>query len=101
MDGFRNNPNVCFEVDESLSDASLFKSVIVWGTVEIIEDEEEMKPYLQKLIDEYRVPVSFGEYMSRPGRNIEKEMAMVRVCVITPKKITGRMMIRIHNKRIK
>ena len=90
MDGIRRNSNVCFEVDESLSDTSMFKSVIMFGTAEIINDKEKMIPYLQKLIDKYRVPEDFDEYMSKPGRNREKEMEAVRICVITPKKITGR-----------
>ena len=90
MDSIRRNPNVCFEVDEALSDASMFKSVIAFGTAEIIDDKKEMVPYLQKLIDKYRVPESFDKYMSKPRRNREKELKAVRICVITPKKITGR-----------
>jgi len=90
MDSIRENPNICFEVDETLSDASMFKSVIAFGTAEIIDDKERMIPYLQKLIDKYRVPESFDTYMSKPSRNREKEMTAVRICVITPKKITGR-----------
>jgi nitroimidazol reductase NimA-like FMN-containing flavoprotein (pyridoxamine 5'-phosphate oxidase superfamily) len=90
MDGVRKNPNVCFEVDESLSDASMYKSVIVFGTAEIITDKEEKIAYLQKLIDKYRVSETFDEYMNKPGRNREKELEAVRICLITPKKITGR-----------
>jgi len=90
MTALRRNANVCFEVDEALSDASMFKSVIVVGTAEIIDDKKEMIPYLQKLIDKYRVPESFDKYMSKPGRNREKELEAAKICVITPKKITGR-----------
>jgi nitroimidazol reductase NimA-like FMN-containing flavoprotein (pyridoxamine 5'-phosphate oxidase superfamily) len=90
MDGIRRNPNVCFEVDEALSDASMFKSVIAFGKAQIIDDKEKMLPYLQKLINKYRVPESFDKYMSKPGRNREKELEAVRICIITPKKITGR-----------
>jgi nitroimidazol reductase NimA-like FMN-containing flavoprotein (pyridoxamine 5'-phosphate oxidase superfamily) len=90
IEGIKKNPNVCFEVDETLSDASMFKSVIIFGTAEIIDDKEEMIPHLQKLIDKYRVPESFNEYMSKPGRNREKELEAVRICLITPKKITSR-----------
>ena len=101
MDGIRRNPEVCFEVDESTSDASMFKSVIARGTAEVIDDYERMIPYLQKLIDKYRVPVGFDEYMSRPGRDLEKEMSIVRVCIIRPKEITGRIMVRIDRSNIK
>jgi len=90
MDGIRRNPKVCFEVDETLSDTSMFKSAIAFGTAEIIDDKERMIPYLQKLIDKYRVPECFDKYMSKPGRNREKELEAVRICVITPEKITGR-----------
>jgi len=90
MDSIKKNPNVCFEVDEALSDASTFKSVITFGTAEIIDDEKKMIPYLQQLINKYRVPETFDKYMSKPGKNREKELKAVRICVITPKKITGR-----------
>jgi nitroimidazol reductase NimA-like FMN-containing flavoprotein (pyridoxamine 5'-phosphate oxidase superfamily) len=90
MTALRHCANVCFEVDEALSDASMFKSIIAFGTAEIISDKAKMIPYLQKLIDKYRVPESFDSYMSKPGRNREKEMKAVRICVITPKKITGK-----------
>ena len=90
MDAIRRNGNVCFEVDEALSDASMFKSVIVFGTAEIICNRERMIPYLQRLIDKYRVPESFDTCMSKPERNREKELEAVRICVITPKKITGK-----------
>jgi nitroimidazol reductase NimA-like FMN-containing flavoprotein (pyridoxamine 5'-phosphate oxidase superfamily) len=40
MDGMRENTDVCFEVDESTSDASMYKSVIARSTVEILEDSE-------------------------------------------------------------
>ena len=95
MRNMAQDPKVCFLVDESLSDGSMYKSVIIRGSVEIIDDEERMLPYLQSLINKYRVPVGFDEYISRPGRSREKEMAVIRVCVITPKEITSRKMIRV------
>jgi nitroimidazol reductase NimA-like FMN-containing flavoprotein (pyridoxamine 5'-phosphate oxidase superfamily) len=95
MKSMARDSNVCFLVDESLSDSSMYKSVIVNGTVEIIDDEERMQPYLQSLIYKYRIPVGFDDYISRPGRSREKEMAVVRICVITPKEITSRKMVRI------
>ena len=90
MTALRRNANVCFEVDEALSDTSMFKSVIVFGKAEIIEDKAKMIPYLQRLIDKYRVPESFDTYMSKPGRNREKELEAARICIITPKKTTGK-----------
>jgi nitroimidazol reductase NimA-like FMN-containing flavoprotein (pyridoxamine 5'-phosphate oxidase superfamily) len=90
MEVIRKNLNVCFEVDEALSDTSMFKSVIVFGTAKIIEDKEEMIPYLQKLIDKYRVPEDFEAYMSKPGRNRDEELEAVRICIITPKEIAGK-----------
>ncbi|MEM2906174.1 MAG: pyridoxamine 5'-phosphate oxidase family protein [Candidatus Bathyarchaeia archaeon] len=90
IEAIRRNPRVCFEVDEALSDASMYKSVIMFGRAEIIDRKEEMIPYLQKLIDKYRVPESFDDYMNKPGKNREKELIAVRICVITPSKVTGR-----------
>jgi nitroimidazol reductase NimA-like FMN-containing flavoprotein (pyridoxamine 5'-phosphate oxidase superfamily) len=94
MEAIRANPKVCFEVDESISDGSLAKSVIIWGQVEVIEEKERMIPYLQKLIDKYRVPVSFSEYMRRGNRNAKEELEQVRICLIHPTKISGRKLIR-------
>jgi hypothetical protein len=93
MDGIKSNRNVCFEVDETISDTTMYKSVILFGTAEIIDDEEKMIPYLQRLIDKYRVPLDFDEYMSKPGKNREKELKAVRICIITPKNITGRKLV--------
>jgi nitroimidazol reductase NimA-like FMN-containing flavoprotein (pyridoxamine 5'-phosphate oxidase superfamily) len=100
MEGIRENPNVFFQVDESLSDVSMYKSVNIRGHTKIIDDEDEMIPYLQALIDKYRVPVSFDEYIGRPGRSRKKEMAVVRIVTITPDEVTGRSMIRINPERI-
>ena len=93
MRAIRRDPNVCFEVDEALSDISMYKSVIVLGTAEIIDDKNKMIPYLQKLIDKYRVPTGFDEYMNDPERNKESELKAVRICLITPKKMTGRKLV--------
>jgi len=98
MRSMARDPNVCFLVDESLSDGSMYKSVIVKGSVEIIDDPERMIPYMQSIINKYRVPVSFDEYISRPGRSREKEMAVVRICVITPTEITSRTMVRARKR---
>lgn len=94
MEAILSHPNVCFEVDESLSDASLAKSVVIMGRAEIIADKKRMIPYLQKLIDKYRAPVSFNEYMSRGNRKLKEELETVRICIISPYRITGRKIIR-------
>jgi nitroimidazol reductase NimA-like FMN-containing flavoprotein (pyridoxamine 5'-phosphate oxidase superfamily) len=90
MSALRGRPRVCFEVDEALSDGSMYKSVVVFGTAEILDEPKAMIPYLQALVDKYRVSASFDEYMAKPGRNRAKELAAVRICVITPTKVTGR-----------
>jgi nitroimidazol reductase NimA-like FMN-containing flavoprotein (pyridoxamine 5'-phosphate oxidase superfamily) len=97
MEAIRANPNVCFEVDESISDGSLAKSVIIWGRVEVIEDKERMIPYLQKLIDKYRVPVPFSEYMVRGSRNVKEELKKVRICLIATHRINGKKVIRTNS----
>ncbi len=90
MDCIRQKESVCFEVDEALSDGSMYKSVIVQGTAQIIKDKDRMLPYLQKLIDKYRVPLEFNQYMRKIGADTEKELEVVRICVITPTSVTGR-----------
>ena len=94
MQAIQANSNVCFEVDESLSDGSLAKSVVILGHAEIIEKKATMLPYLKKLIDKYRVSVSLDEYLSRRNRNVKKELDAVRICLITPHKITGKKIVR-------
>lgn len=101
MESIKRNPHVCFEVDEALSDISMYKSVIILGMVEIIDNKEKMMFYLQKLINKYRVPVSFDEYMSSPLRNREKELDIVRICLIRPTKITSRIMVRLPTAKQK
>ena len=68
--------------------------MILWGRVEVISEKDRMLPYLQKLIDKYRVPVSFGEYMRKGDRNVKEELGAVRICFISPYKITGRKIVR-------
>jgi nitroimidazol reductase NimA-like FMN-containing flavoprotein (pyridoxamine 5'-phosphate oxidase superfamily) len=94
MQAIQANSSVCFEVDESISDGSFAKSVIVFGHAEVIEKKATMLPYLKKLIDKYRVPVSLDKYLSRRDRNIKKELDAVRICLITPYKITGKKIVR-------
>ena len=94
MNAMKKNSNVCFEVDESVSDITMYKSVMVFGNVEIISKKEEMIPYLQILIDKYRMPQSFDSYMK--NRDTEAELKVTRICVIHPTKITGVLFIREH-----
>ena len=51
MRALAESPVVCFEVDESISDCSLAKSVIITGRAEIIKEPKRMIPYLQLLIN--------------------------------------------------
>jgi len=101
MQVLRENPIVCFEVDESLSDASLAKSVIITGRAELMSEPKRMIPYLQMHIDKYRVPRPYGEYASmnhRKEKALEKygkpELEILRICCITPHAMTGRRIAR-------
>lgn len=46
----RKNPNVCFEVDE-MTDFTNWRSVIIFGRYEEIEDEEEKKAVMDAYIN--------------------------------------------------
>ena len=101
MRAIKASPIVCFEVDESLSDASLAKSVIITGRAEIISEPKRMIPYLQLHIDKYRISRPYGEYAAMNNRKEEvlkkygmPELEMVRICCITPHEITGRSIMR-------
>jgi nitroimidazol reductase NimA-like FMN-containing flavoprotein (pyridoxamine 5'-phosphate oxidase superfamily) len=100
----KDHPIVCFEVDESLSDASLAKSVIITGRAEIIAEPKRMIPYLQLLINKFRVPESYGEYASKNNRKetqLKKygkpELEILRICCITPHEMTGRSIVRTNS----
>ncbi len=94
MDALESNPKVCFEVDESLSDGSMYKSVLVFGRAEILKDNAEKIPYLQALINKYRVHEEFDAYINKATRKPEAEMKAVRIVLITPEKITSRQFIK-------
>ncbi|MFX1474902.1 MAG: pyridoxamine 5'-phosphate oxidase family protein [Promethearchaeota archaeon] len=94
MNALQSNPKVCFEVDESLSDGSMYKSVLIYGKAEILKDNAEKIPYLQALINKYRVPEAFADYINKPPRNPQQEMKDVRIVLITPEKITSRQFIK-------
>ena len=104
MSVLKDHPIVCFEVDESLSDASLAKSVIITGRAEIISEPKRMIPYLQMHIDKYRVPRPYGEYANMDNRKekaLEKygrpELEILRICCITPHEMTGRSIVRTNS----
>ena len=97
MRALKENPVVCFEVDESISDCSLAKSVIITGLAEIIKEPKRMIPYLQLLINKYRVPMPYSKYAARNNRQAialerygKPELEVVRICCITPQEMTGR-----------
>lgn len=97
MRALEENPVVCFEVDESISDCSLAKSVIIRGRAEIIKEPKRMIPYLQLLINKYRVPMAYNEYATRNNRQAialknygKPELEVVRICCITPLEMSGR-----------
>jgi uncharacterized protein len=52
----RNNPKVCFQIDE-MKDMANWKSVIAWGNFEEIDDEMERGKALH-ILSERRLPIS-------------------------------------------
>ena len=52
----RNNPKVCFQVDE-MKDMANWKSVITWGNFEEIDDEMERRKALH-ILSARRLPIS-------------------------------------------
>ncbi|MFX0169515.1 MAG: pyridoxamine 5'-phosphate oxidase family protein [Candidatus Hodarchaeota archaeon] len=97
MKALETNPKVCFEVDETISDTSLYKSVIIQGTTQILSGPSKMIPWLQLHINKYRVPEDFESYIDKPGRNRNAELAAVRIVVITPESLSGRKFMRSHS----
>jgi uncharacterized protein len=59
VDVMRNNPNVCFEVEE-FTNMGNWKTVISWGTFKEITDTEERKEALQILLQR-RLPMISSE----------------------------------------
>jgi nitroimidazol reductase NimA-like FMN-containing flavoprotein (pyridoxamine 5'-phosphate oxidase superfamily) len=89
MKALKSKPTICFEVDETFSDTSMYKSVIIKGTAEILDKPNDMIPYLQLHIDKYRVPEEFETYIQKPDRKRDEELAAVRIILITPTEISG------------
>jgi len=50
IDMMRKNPNVCFEVDE-IKDHTNWRSVIVWGSYEELEDEREKQEAMKLFVN--------------------------------------------------
>lgn len=88
----QKNPRVCFEVDEPLEvvpheQGCLFtmyyRSVILWGTVRILDDNAEKMTAIKLLLAKYGAG---KEYESPP----EHALAIVTVCEITVEEMTGK-----------
>ncbi|MFX0078138.1 MAG: pyridoxamine 5'-phosphate oxidase family protein [Candidatus Hermodarchaeota archaeon] len=95
MKALKSKLTICFEVDESFSDTSMYKSVIIKGTAEILDKPNDMIPYLQLHINKYRVPEDFETYIRKPGRKRDEELAAARIILITPTEISGKKFSRV------
>jgi hypothetical protein len=88
----RDNPEVCFEVDEILSFKS-WKSVIAWGTYQEITDDAEKEKVLKAFV-EHLMPAKISETAQPPEtsemRRHPQSDVKVIVYRIVIKKITGR-----------
>lgn len=89
MKTLKAKPTICFEVDETVSDTSMYKSVIMKGTAEILDKPDDMIPYLQLHINKYRILEEFETYIRKPGRKRDEELAKVRIILITPTEVSG------------
>ena len=63
----RQNPNVCFEIDD-ITNIFLWKSVIAWGVFEEITDEAAQQQVMQKLI--HRIMPFSGKPSDQPSHGI-------------------------------
>jgi len=65
MAGINNNNNVHFEVDECMPDVFMYSDVIVFGTVNIVDDKKKMVSSMKAFINKCAVPEPFGLYMKK------------------------------------
>jgi hypothetical protein len=88
----RDNPDVCFEVDEIVSFKN-WKSVIAWGTYQEISDDTEKGEVLKAFV-EHLMPAKVSETAQPPEtsetRRHPQSDARFVVYRIVIKKVTGR-----------
>ncbi|WP_341835644.1 pyridoxamine 5'-phosphate oxidase family protein [Chitinophaga pollutisoli] len=95
IDIMRSNPNVCFQVDE-IDDLTNWRSVIVWGQYEEVNDPKE-RYYLMKFLVSHLLQYHAGELagvaeMRRELDSADRELPVDRPIVyrIRIKEKTGR-----------
>jgi uncharacterized protein len=71
IDMMRENPEVCFEVD-NIKDITNWQSVIAWGKFEEITDLDEKQQVLQKLTDRV-TPYIIDDSVTREHGFVDKE----------------------------
>jgi nitroimidazol reductase NimA-like FMN-containing flavoprotein (pyridoxamine 5'-phosphate oxidase superfamily) len=71
IDMMRENPSVCFEVD-NIKDITNWQSVIVWGKFEEITEMDEKQKVLQKLTDRI-TPYIIDDSVTREHGFVDEE----------------------------
>jgi len=93
IDMMRENPLVCFEVD-NIKDLTNWQSVIAWGKFEEITEMDEKQKVLQKLTDRI-TPYIIDDSVTREHGFVDKEsdigttIELIMYKIVTSKK-TGR-----------
>ena len=80
VDYIKNNPKVCFQVDEhklSLSkdpckSTKKYRSVIIYGKAEVLKDEKEKINILKKMIEKYDKNSTSGQIKDVSGVEVFK-----------------------------
>jgi len=97
IDNIKLNNNVCFEVDDYISTyqqedprklSTNYKSVIIFGKAEIIDDEDVKLDIMKRTVDKY------SNMEGTSNRLLKEHTAPILIVKITPEHITGKISIK-------
>jgi len=94
----KQNPNICFEIDEYSRDHLYRKSIIIDGLIKKVEDSELKKNFLKALAEKYPYFAEGGDHPRFVIPIIKKGLtlmsSLISVYEIIPEEVTGRKSIK-------
>jgi len=74
IDMLHKNPKVCFQIDD-IRELSSWKSVIAWGTFEVIQERKEIQQAMQALIS--HIMPAMGKMDGNPSHGITDDESSI------------------------
>lgn len=83
VESFKKDQRVCFEVDEANPEITQYKSVLLFGRIEEVQDREAKLQVLKALVEKYPTE-------RRKKTDFKECVDDAAVYLITPEKVTGK-----------